>query len=311
MPLFIPFAHISATCKTSTKLMLHAAALVLKRAQAELRELRRCKMVMTKEQKVKVPFATLTFDSPAAYLQAIGAVAALTSAVGKSQKGLPTAEGFLVTVNGCAFVQGANVAVSQDPDAVPGLLKIVVKPASPECAAVEAPKKKQLSDASAANQAFQSAAVRTVIAERFGVRALVKAAQVLCARRGKKPCKEDSGHLVAQVLGLLWQDTVEDLEAQALAGRAHKKDFVEQGLLKLAAVLKEDPRAVMDVPAVHEIYARVADAGPVSEQGGPKGSALSCTHKRRSAGDASGEQPSPKKVAPAETQDATGAGGGE
>lgn len=268
-------------------------------------------MAMTKEQKDKVPYATLTFDSPAAYLQAIGAVAALTSAVGKSQKGLPTAEGFLVTVNGCAFVQGANVAVSQDPDAVPGLLKIVVKPASPECAAVEVQKTKKLSAASAANQAFQSAAVRTVIAERFGVRALVKAAQVLCARRGKKPCKAESLHLVAQVLGLLWRYTVEELKAQAPAGKALKAAFVEQGLLKLAAALKADPRAVMDVPAVRALYARVAGAGPALEQGAPKDSALSCTRKRSSASEASGGQPSPKKVAPAETQDAGGVSDGE
>ena len=37
-------------------------------------------------------------------------------------------------------------------------------------------------------------------------------------------------------------------------------------VLKLAAALKADPRAVMDVPAVRVLYARVAGAGPALEQ---------------------------------------------
>ena len=52
-------------------------------------------------------------------------------------------------------------------------------------------------------------------------------------------------------------------------------------------------------------------AFPIHNPGAPKDSTLSCTRKRGSASEASGGQPSPKRVAPAETQDAGGVSDGE
>ena len=81
----------------------------------------------------------------------------------------------------------------------------------------------------------------------------------------------------------------------AAASKAHNTAFMARGMLQLASVLKADPRAVMDVPAVRALNARVAGAGPALEQGAPS------TRKRSNAIEASGEQPSPKKAASAKT----------
>ena len=236
----------------------------------------------------EVPFAYLTFESLEVFLAGMRTVAKLTDAVGKLRKGMPTSfgDGFLVSEDGTARFR-ATLTLTNDPAATPGLIELVVP-----CGAlkVEAEQKtpdkviKKVSVASAANQTFQSAAVRTALAESMGVLVLEKAAAVLCAEaneRGgeeiRKPrtypktvasdadTRHAKMHLVAQVLGLAWRNTKNELVQAAPAGKAQKKAFVDKSLTILADKLLKNPAAIMEVPAVRKVYMTVTGVEPAAE----------------------------------------------
>lgn len=233
-----------------------------------------------------VPSATLTFESPEVYLKAMRAVAKLTDAVGKSRKGLPTTQGdgFLVVQNGVARINGVTLTVSSDPRAAAGVVDLIVKCGPPRPAQVPPPARKAVSAATAASQTFQSAAVRAALADGMGVQVMQKSAAELCseanARAGngaKKPRKfpktvsSDTNtrytkmRVVAQVLGLVWRKTKDELQRAAPSGKSAKKAFVEKGLASLAAKLVNDPGAIMKVPAVCEVYKKVTGTEPTNE----------------------------------------------
>ena len=263
-----------------------AIAAKTKRDKAALRKKKEPAPIEPGEDEI--PAATLTFESPEAYLETMRNVSKLTDAVGKARKRMETSfgEGFMVNTDGSARIR-ATLTISKDPKAKSGLVEFIVTRGEAKKPVEEAlPEKtvKKVSAATAANQIFQGAPVRTALAESMGVQVLENTAAVLCAEANErngddankphpypKSIASDADkrhakmHLVAQVLGLVWQNTKDELERTAPAGKVQKKAFVDKGLTSLAAKLLDDPNAIMDVPAVRDVYKKVTGVDPAEK----------------------------------------------